>query len=242
MARNFLVLIAIIALLTPVASLAQTNTRANPIIPLSIFKTNNDSTSYAIGVNIGTNFKSQDLKINISGLLAGIMDAMSTNSSAVKLTDDQMEQLFARLQEAMSEKQSKQNEIQSRENMAKAQAFLAENARKSGVITTESGLQYRVIRRGTGVTPTESSQVVVHYRGKLLDGTVFDSSYDRNEPATFQVDQVIQGWIEGLQLMSAGAVYELFIPANLAYGEQGNPVIPPGSLLIFEVELIEVKN
>jgi FKBP-type peptidyl-prolyl cis-trans isomerase len=181
------------------------------------------------------------LDVEMAALLSGLMDAMSDDSSAVKLTDEQMEAVFAKLQQTMQEKQMKKMEEMSRENQTKNEAFFKENASKEGVVTTASGLQYRVVKQGSGRKPTAESQVVVHYRGRLLDGTEFDSSYSRNEPATFQVGQVIQGWIEGLQLMTAGSTYEFYIPSNLAYGEEGNPVIPPNSALIFEVELLEIK-
>jgi len=216
-------------------------TGGSSVKPISTFKTAEDSIGYAIGVNIGSNFKSQELDVEMAALLSGLMDAMSDDSSAVKLTDEQMEAVFAKLQQTMQEKQMKKMEEMSRENQTKNEAFFKENASKEGVVTTASGLQYRVVKQGSGRKPTAESQVVVHYRGRLLDGTEFDSSYSRNEPATFQVGQVIQGWIEGLQLMTAGSTYEFYIPSNLAYGEEGNPVIPPNSALIFEVELLEIK-
>jgi FKBP-type peptidyl-prolyl cis-trans isomerase len=216
-------------------------TGGSSVKPISTFKTAEDSIGYAIGVNIGSNFKSQELDIEMAALLSGLLDAMSEDSSAVKLTEEQMETVFVKLQQTMQEKQMKKMEEMSRENQTKNDAFFKENASKEGVQTTASGLQYRVIKEGSGRKPTPESQVVVHYRGRLLDGTEFDSSYQRNEPATFQVGQVIQGWIEGLQLMSAGSTFEFYIPANLAYGEEGNPVIPPNSALIFEVELLEIK-
>jgi FKBP-type peptidyl-prolyl cis-trans isomerase len=216
-------------------------TGGSSVKPISTFKTAEDSIGYAIGVNIGTNFKSQELDIQMAALLAGLMDSMSEDSSAVKFTDEQMEAVFAKLQQSMYEKQMKKMEELSRENQTKNDAFFTENASKEGVVTTESGLQYRVIKEGNGRKPNAESQVVVHYRGRLLDGTEFDSSYQRNEPASFTVGQVIQGWIEGLQLMNVGSKYEFYIPSYLAYGEEGNPVIPPNSALIFEVELLEIK-
>jgi FKBP-type peptidyl-prolyl cis-trans isomerase len=126
-----------------------------------------------------------------------------------------------------------------RANRAAAQAFLAENGQKPGVVTTRSGLQYRVVRQGEGASPAARARVTVHYRGKLLDGREFDSSYARNRPATLPLNAVIKGWQEALQLMNKGSVYELYVPADLAYGDQALPGIPPGSLLRFEVELLD---
>jgi FKBP-type peptidyl-prolyl cis-trans isomerase FklB len=211
------------------------------IAPKSKISTKADSTSYAIGVNIGTSFKTQEIDVDMAAFLAGIKDAMNDDSSAVKLTEEQLQTVFASLQQEMYEKQMAKMEEMSKNNLSEADNFFKDNATKEGVKSTPSGLQYRVISEGSGRKPSAESEVVVHYRGRLLDGTVFDSSYERGEPATFQVGQVIEGWIEGLQLMSAGAKYEFYIPSNLAYGEQGNQVIPPNATLIFEVELIEVK-
>lgn len=211
------------------------------IAPKTTISTKADSTSYAIGVNIGTSFKGQEIDIDMSAFLAGVSDAMNDDSTALKLTEEQLETVFASLQQEMYEKQMAKMEEMSRSNLSESDNFFKDNATKEGVMSTPSGLQYRVITAGSGPNPTAESEVIVHYRGSLLDGTVFDSSYERGEPATFPVGQVIQGWIEGLQLMSAGAKYEFYIPSNLAYGEQGNQVIPPNATLIFEVELLEIK-
>jgi FKBP-type peptidyl-prolyl cis-trans isomerase len=211
------------------------------IAPKTTISTKADSTSYAIGVNIGTSFKGQEIDIDMSAFLAGVSDAMNDDSTAIKLTEEQLQTVFASLQQEMYEKQMAKMEEMSRNNLSESDNFFKDNATKEGVMSTPSGLQYRVITAGAGPKPSAESEVIVNYRGSLLDGTVFDSSYERGEPATFQVGQVIQGWIEGLQLMSAGAKYEFFIPSNLAYGEQGNEVIPPNATLIFEVELLEIK-
>ncbi len=158
-----------------------------------------------------------------------------------------MQEAMMALQKKMSEAQEEmQREMMDRQreeggkNLVAAEAFLAENAKEDGVIVRDSGLQYRVLTEGSGDKPTADSQVRVHYKGTLLDGTQFDSSYDRGEPAQFQAGQVIQGWQEALQLMSVGSKWQLFIPPNLAYGENGRPSIPSNSLLIFEVELLEI--
>jgi FKBP-type peptidyl-prolyl cis-trans isomerase FklB len=211
------------------------------IAPKSTISTKADSTSYAIGVNIGSSFQDQELEIDLAAFLAGIKDAMNDDSTAVKLTEEELQTVFAALQQEMYEKQMAKMEEMSRNNLSAAENFLKDNATKEGVMSTPSGLQYKVITEGSGRKPTAESEVVVHYRGRLLDGTVFDSSFERGEPAVFQVGQVIDGWIEGLQLMSAGSKYEFYIPSNLAYGEPGNQVIPPNATLIFEVELLEVR-
>lgn len=204
-------------------------------------RSNIDSTSYAIGVNIGTSLKDQNLSVNMDVFLAGVKDAMSNDPRAVRLSDDELQVLFANLQQEMYESTMEEMAEISRENRIESESFLRQNARKPGVTTTSSGLQYKVIREGYGSRPTNNSEVVVHYRGRLLDGTVFDSSHERGEPAIFQVNAVIDGWIEGLKLMRAGSKYEFYIPSHLAYGEQGNQIIPPNAVLIFEVELIEVR-
>jgi FKBP-type peptidyl-prolyl cis-trans isomerase FklB len=146
-------------------------------------------------------------------------------------------------QNMMQSKQGKVQKEQSLKNKAEGIKFLEENKKKKGVITLPSGLQYKVITEGTGAKPGMDDQVTVHYRGKLINGTVFDASYDRKEPATFGLNQVIKGWTEGLQQMKAGGKYELYIPSELAYGETGaGDMIPPGSTLIFEIELLKING
>ena len=139
------------------------------------------------------------------------------------------------------EKQQKERNVASESNQKEATSFLASNKSKPGVITTKSGLQYKVIKSGNGDRPDSSSTVRVHYKGTLIDGTQFDSSYDRGEPAEFKVDGVIEGWTEMLQLMSEGGMVEVTMPSSLAYGEEGTPNIPPGATLVFIIELLEVK-
>lgn len=211
------------------------------VAPKANLATKADSISYAIGVNMGGSFKAQEIEIDMSAFNAGILDAMSEDSAAVKLTEEQLQAVFMSFQQEMQEKQMAKIAEMSQKNLEEGDAFLKENATKEGVMTTASGLQYKVITEGTGAKPNTNSEVVVHYRGRLLDGSVFDSSYERGEPATFPLGNVIEGWIEGLQLMNAGSKYELYIPSTLAYGEQGNQVIPPNATLIFEVELLEVR-
>jgi len=211
------------------------------IKPTSKLENKADTTSYAIGVNVGTSFKSQELDITMESFVAGLIDAMDKDTAKVKLTEEQLQAAFAALQQEMMDKQMAKMEDMKKENQTKSDTFFKENAKKAGVKTTASGLQYRVIKEGKGRKPVPTSDVQVHYKGSLLDGTVFDSSYDRGEPAAFKLNAVIPGWTEALQLMTVGSKYEIYIPAELAYGDQGNQVIPPGAALIFEVELLAVK-
>lgn len=198
-----------------------------------------DSVSYALGIANGNGFR-ESLKtapgdpINVDVLLAAFEIAMKNDSSAMKMTP---EQAGAYMQTYFTEVQNKANE----ESKAEGEKFLTENKAKDGVITTESGLQYKVITEGKGAKPTTTDKVKVHYKGTLLDGTEFDSSYKRNEPTEFRVDQVIPGWTEGLQIMPVGSKYIFWIPSDLAYGERGmGRDIKPNSTLVFEVELLDI--
>ena len=218
-------------------------------IPMDL-KTKDDSVSYAIGVNNAKglqNFIDQNgLKLDPQIITKAMETVLSGHQS--QLTDDREREILTAFQQEMqakaSEKQAKEMEIQKQqagENQKKADAFLAENKSKEGVIVTQSGLQYKVIVNGTGAKPKSTDQVKVHYKGTLIDGSVFDSSIDRGEPITFPVTGVIPGWVEALQLMNKGSKWMLFIPPALAYGERSpSPSIPPNSLLIFEVELLDV--
>jgi len=151
-----------------------------------------------------------------------------------------MNSVMAEFQEQQMAQQEAETEQQAEADQAEAEAFFAENAEKEGVEITDSGLQYKIIEKGEGASPSEDDRVTVHYRGRLLDGTEFDSSYERDQPASFNLNTVIAGWTEALQLMSEGGKWELYIPADLAYGPGGNGPIPPNAALIFEVELLEV--
>jgi FKBP-type peptidyl-prolyl cis-trans isomerase FklB len=203
-------------------------------------KTLTERVSYGIGLNIGKDFKEQHIDVDPDLLAMGIRDAMA--GGKVLLTEEELQKAMTEFQQEMMAKQEKRMAEAAEKNLKEGQAFLAENAKKPEVTVLPSGLQYRVIEAGKGKTPTAKSMVTVHYRGRLIDGTEFDSSHQRGEPATFPVSGVIPGWTEALQLMQEGAKWELFIPANLAYGERGaGQVIGPNAVLIFEVELLSVK-
>lgn len=208
----------------------------------SDIKTDMDKASYAIGFDIGSSLKSQDVTdLNLDLMYQGMVDAQSGEDTL--MTQDEMMAALQTFQDTIMQRQQEKAERETTENLAVGEAFLAENATKEGVQITESGLQYRVIEEGSGVNPSATSSVTVHYRGTLIDGTEFDSSYSRGEPATFGLNQVISGWTEGLQLMNVGSKYEFVIPSDLGYGErgtQGGP-IGPNATLIFEVELISIN-
>ena len=197
-------------------------------------KTEIDSVSYCIGVNIGENLKNQFSDIDIKDFMNGISDVLSDKSEP-KISN-------AEAQKILQEYFSKQQELKSKKAIEEGENFLAENGKKKGVTTLESGLQYEVITKGEGAKPTLNDQVTTHYHGTLIDGTVFDSSVERGQPATFPVSGVIKGWTEALQLMSVGSKWKLFVPYNLAYGERGAGAnIGPFTTLIFEVELISIN-
>ena len=204
-------------------------------------KTEIDSVSYGIGLNMGKQLKTGFDEANIEIYIQGLRNALDSTNI---LLDEQQTQKV--IQTYFQKKQQEQAAIAKKEGeKAKADGikFLEDNKSKEGVKTTESGLQYIVLKEGSGDKPTTASKVKVHYHGTLIDGTVFDSSVDRGEPTEFGVTQVIKGWTEGLQLMTPGSKYKFFIPSDLAYGANPRPggVIKPNSTLIFDVELLEVK-
>lgn len=188
--------------------------------------------SYAIGYNIGSSLKKDNVELDTDSFMAAIEDALKGKESS--LTPEQAQEAIMNLRMSMQTKRAQLAE----DNKKKGDEFLAANKTKDGVKTTASGLQYRVITEGNGAKPKATDIVKVHYTGKLIDGTEFDSSYKRNEPAEFKLDSVIKGWTEGVQLMTVGSKYELVIPSDMAYGPMGNQAIPGNSVLIFEVELL----
>jgi FKBP-type peptidyl-prolyl cis-trans isomerase len=206
-------------------------------------KNEKDSISYVIGVDIANSLKNAGVEeINYNNFVAGLNDAME--ESELKIEEAKirpyMQQYFAKLQE----KKKQEMEVKKQTNLDEGHQFLEKNKEKEGIIVTESGLQYEIIEEGTGKSPEATSLVVCNYRGTLLDGTEFDTSYGKEKPAEFQLNRVIPGWTEGIQLMKEGAKYKFYIPTEIAYGERVRPggKIEPNMAIIFEVELIEVKE
>ncbi len=202
--------------------------------PASV-KTDQEKASYAIGLQIGTSLKKQNADVVMNSLVAGLNDGLGGKEP--KLKQDELQAAMQKMQETMMKKAQEAGE----KNQKEGAAWLDKNKQKPTVKTTASGLQYEVIKEGEGASPSDTDVVKVHYTGTLTSGEKFDSSRDRGEPAEFPVKGVIPGWTEALKLMKPGAQYKLAIPANLAYGSQGRPGIPANSVLLFDVELIEVK-
>lgn len=207
----------------------------------NVFKTDKEKISYAIGMSIGTAWKRQEIDADYDMLVRGIKDAKA--GGEMLLTEQEMREVLGKFQQELMVKMQEKQRQAAEKNKKDGEAFLAENKAKPGVITLTNGLQYKVITEGTGEMPKTEDTVTMNYRGTLIDGTEFDSSYKRGQPALFPVTGVIRGWTEALKLMKVGSKWQLFIPSELAYGEHGNPSarIGPNSTLIFEVELLSIK-
>lgn len=206
-----------------------------------VLKDQRDKISYSIGINMGNNLKRQSIDVNPDTLLQGIKDALSGGKAL--MTEQEINETMTAFQKEMKAKQVERSKELGEKNKKEGEAFLAENKKKDGVVILPSGLQYKVIKEGTGKTPKLTDTVTVNYRGTLIDGTEFDSSYRRGQPATFPANGVIAGWTEALQLMKVGSKWQLFIPYNLAYGERGaGRDIGPNATLIFDVELLSIKE
>ncbi len=201
-------------------------------------KTVADKASYAIGISLGRDFKQRSIPVNVEMIIQGFRDTMSERPSA--LTDKEAQAALQQFQEEVAAQLAAEAKVAGEKGKKEGAAFLAANGKKPDVKTTASGLQYKVVKQGAGPKPTLNDAVRAHYRGTLLDGKEFDSSYARNEPITFPLRNVIPGWTEALQLMPTGSKWQLFIPAELAYGEEGRPGIPPNATLVFDVELLDV--
>src|SRR6266498_4672870 len=223
--KRFILILAAFSLVLPLFG----QEKSSPL------KDQKDKVSYSLGLNIGFNLGRQNVPINPDALVAGIKDAIAGKP---QLTPDQIKETMTAFEKDMEQKQKAAAD----KNASEGTKFLEENKKKEGVKTTASGLQYKVVKEGTGAQPKANDTVTVNYRGTLINGTEFDSSYKRGEPATFPVNGVIKGWTEALQLMKAGSKYQLFIPPNLAYGERAvGPDISANSTLVFEVELLDAK-
>jgi FKBP-type peptidyl-prolyl cis-trans isomerase FklB len=205
----------------------------------SALKTEKDKLSYAMGMDLGDQLKLRAVEIDPEIFARGLKDALAGAKTA--LTAEEAKAVIAEMQKAIVAKLAAEAKAVGEKNKAAGEAFLAANKSKEGVVTLPSGLQYKIITRATGRKPLATDTVVCRYRGTLIDGTEFDSSYKRNEPATFPVGQVIKGWTEVLQLMPVESKWQVFIPSHLAYGERGAPGIGPNSTLIFEIELVGIK-
>jgi len=204
-------------------------------------KEQKDKVGYSIGVNIGNSLKQDGAEVNIDALAAGLKD--SFNGAPLQISPEEQQAVMTAFKQEMMGKMTAKRQEAGGKAKKEGEDFLAANKTKEGVKTLPSGLQYKVLAEGTGPQPKATDEVTVNYRGTLIDGTEFDSSYKRGEPATFPVGHVIKGWTEALPLMKTGAKWQLFIPAELAYGERGAGAnIPPNSALIFEVELISIKG
>jgi FKBP-type peptidyl-prolyl cis-trans isomerase len=200
-------------------------------------KTDEEKLSYIFGIQVGQGLKQEGIKLEMDAFTSGVEDMMAENKPKIDQATAQklVEQYQAKKQAELAEMGAKKQK--------EANAFLAKNAKEKGVIVTASGLQYKIIEAGNGKSPTSEDKVVAHYTGKLLDGTVFDSSHDRGEPATFPVSGVIKGWQEALPLMKEGGKWQLIIPANLAYGERGaGAKIGPNEALMFDIELVSIAK
>jgi FKBP-type peptidyl-prolyl cis-trans isomerase FklB len=224
---------------TPAAK-PRTGTGTTTAAPLTL-KTQKDKVSYAIGMNIGKSLHKDSVDIDAAIFARGVKDALTSAKSL--LTDEEMKTVLTALQGELRKQQEDAARVAAEANKKAGEVFLTENKTKEGVVTLPSGLQYKIITPGTGPKPTASDSVVCNYRGTLLDGKEFDSSYKRGQPATFPVSGVIKGWTEAVQLMPVGSKWQLFVPADLAYGARGaGPDIGPESTLIFEVELVSIQE
>lgn len=207
-----------------------------PVIVVDSLKTFNDSINYVFGLSMHKNFVSNNFEISPKAFIRGFNDAQ--NGVDTLFTEDELKAIMTTFQMQMQEKMNAEQTEKLEKTKNEGAAFLEANKTKEGVIVTASGLQYQIIKEGVGESPTQTDSITANYEGSLLDGTVFDSSFERGEPISFPLNRVISGWIEGVQLMNPGAVYMFYIPSELAYGDTDQGPIPGGSTLIFKVELI----
>lgn len=214
---------------------------ALPSLAVAAPKTEEERIGYSLGIMVGRQLQQDISELDVDSFSAALKDLYKGNTPS--LNDEEIGEILDQLQQKMAAEAQQKEAAAGEENLAKGQKFLAENAKKKGVKVTDSGLQYKIVKQGKGKKPTATASVKVHYEGKLIDDTVFDSSYARGEPVTFKVNQVIAGWQEALQLMPEGSEWEVYIPANLAYGPAGaGGSIGPNETLVFKVELQEIEK
>lgn len=230
---------------TPKTTAKKPATAAKTTAAPAALTTRKDKFSYALGMNIGNglggNLKKQSVDVDWNLVAQGLKD--SALGAKTRLTDEEAKAVLTEMQNEVRKQQEEKNQKVAAENKKEGEAFLAANKSKEGVVTLPSGLQYKILTAGTGPKPTASDTVVCNYKGTLINGTEFDSSYKRGQPATFPVSGVIKGWTEALQLMPVGSKWQLFIPSDMAYGERGAGAdIGPNSTLIFEVELMSIQD
>ncbi|MCK2185660.1 FKBP-type peptidyl-prolyl cis-trans isomerase [Halomonas getboli] len=207
--------------------------------PESDSSIDSEKLGYSLGVTLGKSIQQDVSDLDVDAFTQAVQDVFDGND--LEMTEDEMNATMQAFQQQAMQQRAAEAQQQAEENKAAGEAFQAENAKKDGVTVTDSGLQYREIESGDGATPADGDTVKVNYEGKLIDGTVFDSSYQRGEPVTFQVGQVIEGWQEALKKMSVGDTWEVVIPADLAYGARGQGPIGPNETLVFKVELLDVN-
>lgn len=233
--RRMLVAVAVVAMALALASCGD---KVGSKTQLTTFE---ERSSYAIGQNVGGSLKSTNMTIDIAAFVQGVRDTLDGKKPL--LTAEEAMAVMQEFSQKARDAEMQKREEQTAKNLGEGQAFLETNKARAGVTTTASGLQYEVITQGTGPKPKPTDRVSVHYRGTLIDGTEFDSSYTRGQPAVFQLDAVIPGWTEALQLMGVGSKYKIFLPPTLGYGERGaGAQIGPNATLIFEVELLGIEK
>jgi FKBP-type peptidyl-prolyl cis-trans isomerase FklB len=231
---------ALAASLLALPSLSRADDSSTPSTASSPLATDKDKVSYSMGVDMGRNLQKQGIDVNPDVLVEGLKDGMA--GGTLKMTDEEMQTTMTAFIQGVRAKMQEKEQAAGADNKAKGEAYLDANKKKDGWKVTASGLQYKVITTGTGVKPAPTDTVVTNYRGTTIDGTEFDSSYKRNQPAEFPVNEVIPGWTEALQMMTVGSKWQLAIPATLAYGEKAPPEIGPNSVLLFDIELLGIKK
>ncbi|MEX2602489.1 MAG: FKBP-type peptidyl-prolyl cis-trans isomerase [Balneolaceae bacterium] len=239
MKRNLLYLIPLFLIYTLAAASCQSDEIDQP----AEFSSNIDSVSYSLGYFYGRSLATEGVdNFNYHNFIAGVRHSIETADQDPAMDESQMQAALQSFQMEMQERSMQRQQAEAAVNREEAEEFLAQNAEREGVMVTDSGLQYRVLEEGAGPSPSADSEVQVHYRGTLINGEEFDSSYKRDDPVQFNLGGVIPGWTEGVQLMEVGSTYEFFLPPDLGYGNQppSGSIIPPGAVLIFEVELLDI--